>query len=61
MYRITIDILDPNGLGAFAAKETIAMVLEQFGPVRVVRVQDSEERVKSGAAQVSPPTEQLRL
>lgn len=46
MFRITVDILDPHALGPIAAKETIAMALERFGPVRVVRVQDSEDRSK---------------
>lgn len=61
MYRITIDILDPNNLGPFAAKETVAMALERFGPVRVVRVQDSEAKVRGRAEAVLPMAEQLRI
>lgn len=44
MIRVTVDLLDPRGIGGQGTKEAVAMALERFGPVRVVRVQDSEER-----------------
>lgn len=43
MIRLTIDLLDPQHIGGQGTKEAVAMVLEQFGPVRVVSVLDSEE------------------
>ena len=43
MIRLTIDLLDPQHIGGQGTKEAVAMALEQFGPVRVVRALDSEE------------------
>lgn len=43
MIRLTIDLLDPQHIGGQGTKEAVAMALEQFGPVRVVRVLDSED------------------
>lgn len=42
MIRVTVDLLDPQGIGGLGTKEVVAMALEQFGPVRVVSVLDSE-------------------
>lgn len=48
MIRLAVDLLDPQGIGGEGTKEAVAMAPEQFGPVRVARVQDSEERFVEG-------------
>lgn len=42
MIRIVIDIEEYGD--PLATKETVAMALEQFGPVRVVQIYDGKER-----------------
>ena len=42
MVRIVIDIEDYGD--PMVTKETVAMALEQFGPVRVVQIYDGKER-----------------
>lgn len=41
MVRIVIDIEDHGG--QMVTKETVAMALEIFGPVRVVQIYDGKE------------------
>lgn len=42
MVRIVIDIEDYGD--PMVTKETVALALEQFGPVRVVQIYDGKER-----------------
>lgn len=51
MVRIVIDIEEYGD--PLVTKETVAMALEQFGPVRVVQIYDGmTERRRSGNEQV---------